>query len=103
MGRLTLEGMTVKELLDVEAEVQKAIALSREQERAKVKREVADLIEKHGFTPNDILGRRSARSLLSPKYANPDDPSQTWVGRGRRPSWLIAKMRKGAKLEQFTL
>jgi DNA-binding protein H-NS len=41
--------------------------------------------------------------MVAPKYANPDDPSQTWTGRGRGPNWLVAKMRKGAKLQQFAL
>ncbi|MCK5549998.1 MAG: H-NS histone family protein, partial [Hyphomicrobiaceae bacterium] len=48
-------------------------------------------------------GRGKGKSV-APKYANPDDPSQTWTGRGRRPRWLVAKMRKrGANLKQFAL
>ena len=37
------------------------------------------------------------------KYANPDDHSQTWTGRGRRPFWLLARLKKGASLEDFAI
>ena len=104
MARVNVDRMTLKELLDLEAKLQKAIALARERERANVKREMTALAEKHGFTLRELLDGRVKGKLVTPKYANPDDPSQTWAGRGRKPLWLVAKMRKrGAKLKQFAL
>ena len=103
MARVNVDRMTVKELLDLEAKLQKAIALARQRERAKVKQEMTALAEKHGFTPRELFGGRGKGKLVAPKYANPDDSSQTWAGRGRMPLWLVAKMKKGAKLKQFAL
>jgi len=104
MARVNVDRMTFKELLDLEAKLQKAIALTRERERANVKREMTALAEKHGFTLRELLDGRVKGKLVTPKYANPDDPSQTWAGRGRKPLWLVAKMRKkGANLKQFAL
>ncbi len=104
MVRVNVNRMTVKELLDLEAKLKKAIALARERERAADKRELTALAEKRGFTLGELFGGRGKSKLIAPKYANPDDPSQTWTGRGRRPHWLVAKMRKrGAKLKQFAL
>ena len=40
-----------------------------------------------GMTPQEVLdysGRRKGK----PKYRNPDNPEQTWTGRGKKPSWL---------------
>jgi DNA-binding protein H-NS len=43
------------------------------------------------------LGKRSgprirsggdARSTVTPKYGNPENPSQTWAGRGAAPKWI---------------
>ena len=104
MASVNVDRMTHKELLDLEAKLQKAIALARERERANVKLEMTALAEKHGFTLRELLDGRVKGKLVTPKYANPDDPSQTWAGRGRKPLWLVAKMRKrGAKLKQFAL
>ncbi|MEZ5852522.1 MAG: H-NS histone family protein [Hyphomicrobiaceae bacterium] len=37
------------------------------------------------------------------KYRNPDNPSDTWTGRGRQPKWLAAALKKGAKIADFAL
>ena len=112
MARVNVDKMTLRELLALEMKLQKAIALARKRERAKVKEEFTALAEKRGFTLSELLDGRSKRKLdgrskrksVAPRYANPDDSSQTWTGRGRRPAWLVAKMKeKGAKLEQFAL
>jgi H-NS histone family len=34
-----------------------------------------------------------------PKYRNPDQPAETWTGRGKQPRWLTAKLSSGKKLE----
>lgn len=35
------------------------------------------------------------------KYRNPNDSSQTWTGRGKRPIWLREALDNGAQLEDF--
>ena len=48
--------------------------------------------------------RSVTRELTSdPEYANPDDSSDTWTGRGRKPNWLVARVKKGAKLSEFEI
>ena len=34
-------------------------------------------------------------------YRNPDNPQETYGGRGKKPSWLQAKLDEGADLEDF--
>ena len=34
--------------------------------------------------------RKPGPQKLLPTHRNPDNPSQTWTGRGRRPRWLVA-------------
>jgi len=104
MASVNVDRMTVKELVDLEAKLQTAIPLARQRERANVKQEMTALAEKHGLTLREVFGGRGKGKLVAPKYANPDDPSQTWAGRGRKPLWLVAKMKKkGAKLKQFAI
>src|SRR4029077_2466086 len=37
------------------------------------------------------------------KYRNPDNPSETWAGRGLKPRWLAAALKAGKKLEYFSI
>jgi DNA-binding protein H-NS len=43
------------------------------------------------------------RGRFAERYANPDDPLQSWPGRGRKLTWLLAKLKKGAKQEDFEI
>jgi len=47
--------------------------------------------------------RKVSKARLPPKFANPDDPSETWTGRGHRPGWLKEKMEAGHRLEEFRI
>ena len=40
---------------------------------------------------------------IPPKYRDPDDPSNVWAGRGARPRWMEAKIKAGAKQEDFLI
>jgi DNA-binding protein H-NS len=103
MAGPNLEKMSLKQLLELEAQVQSAIATTRERERAKVKKAMAELAEKRGFKLQEIMGGRGKGKMSAPKYANPEDSSQTWTGRGRKPNWLVAKLKKGANMADFAI
>ena len=38
-----------------------------------------------------------------PKFVNPDDPSQVWSGRGKRPQWVTEKLASGLTLEDLSI
>ena len=48
-------------------------------------------------------GGDDRRREVSPKYRNPDNASETWSGRGRKPRWLEERLEKGAPLEDFAI
>ncbi|WP_407153957.1 H-NS family nucleoid-associated regulatory protein [Bradyrhizobium sp. STM 3557] len=55
-------------------------------------------------TPHDEFrhARRSYPKVL-PKYRNPNNPAETWAGRGKRPRWLRSQLRSGKKLDDFRI
>jgi len=78
----------------------------REDINAKLKemeREAISTLEhqalKFGFQLAKIGLGLKGRSKL--KFVNPDDPSQTYGGRGKKPAWLAEKLEQGASLEDF--
>lgn len=38
-----------------------------------------------------------------PKYRNPAEPSETWVGRGKKPRWLAAELKSGKQIDDFRI
>jgi hypothetical protein len=47
--------------------------------------------------------RGGTRGKVAPKYRNPDNPSETWAGRGLRPRWLATALKAGKRLEYFSI
>jgi DNA-binding protein H-NS len=40
---------------------------------------------------------------VHPKYFNPEDPSQTWSGRGLKPRWFAEQLEAGRTIHEFTI
>ncbi|UPJ51645.1 H-NS histone family protein [Bradyrhizobium sp. 200] len=49
-----------------------------------------------------VSGRRPYPPV-SPQYRNPDQPSETWAGRGRQPRWLVAQLSSGKRIDDFRI
>ena len=106
MAAINVDKMGLKELVALEGKIQSAIAEDRTKERSVLKSKVAELALSHGFSISELFGGRGAgksKSTGIAKYANPDDASDTWTGRGRKPNWLVARLKKGAKLADFEI
>jgi DNA-binding protein H-NS len=52
-------------------------------------------------------GRKSTKGYklgkVAPKYRNPDNPAETWAGRGQQPKWLASRIAQGRRLEDFLI
>jgi len=44
--------------------------------------------------------RKRAPAKSSPAYRNPNNPAETWTGRGRKPRWLVAALEAGGTVDQ---
>jgi DNA-binding protein H-NS len=47
-------------------------------------------------------GRRPYPTVF-PKFRNPERPSETWAGRGKRPRWLTAQLKSGKRIDDFRI
>lgn len=105
MASFNVDKMSLKDLLELEGKVQKAIAGARERERSEIRQKVEALVQTAGFSVSELFGARGAPKgkTVAAKYINPDDRTQTWTGRGRKPKWLVAKLEKGATMDDFAL
>lgn len=104
MASINYDKMSVKELTDHIARAQRALNQVKDRERSELKQKIASLAENAGFSVGELFGARGARGKsVSVKYMNPDNRSETWTGRGRKPNWLVAKLAKGAKMTDFAV
>jgi len=104
MAAKELERMSLRELQEHQLKVRKALATVQDRNRADLRKKIETMVADAGFKLSDLFGGRGGKGrTVAAKYVNPDDPSETWTGRGRKPRWLNAKIQEGAKIEKFLI
>ena len=97
MPKVRLSGMTVQALMDLQTRVDEAL----NERRAEIEKQLKMFA---------VVGsRRVVRGGVSalkgkkvrPKYRSRS--GETWAGRGAKPKWLVAAIKRGRKLEDFLI
>jgi DNA-binding protein H-NS len=111
LGDLELNSLSIDELWTLHEHVgavlsEKILAEKRglEERLAKLDRVLVDKtkIAHAGSNGQRRTGRRRYPPVL-PKYQNPNDPAETWAGRGKQPRWLVSQIRAGRKISDFLI
>lgn len=104
MATISVDKMSLKELIALEAKIKVALGNARAKGKADLKQKMSELARSHGFNVAELFGGgRAQQGRGVAKYANPDDEGDTWTGRGRKPNWLVSRLKKGAKLAEFEI
>jgi DNA-binding protein H-NS len=101
---MALKSMPIAKLQDLRAQVEAAISEKLQSRRHELEAELSKL---DGYSGGGRRGRPAGRGgprgAVAPKYRNPENPAETWAGRGLRPRWLVAALKGGKKLEDFAI
>ncbi|WP_428926436.1 H-NS family nucleoid-associated regulatory protein [Marinibacterium sp. SX1] len=107
---IDLTTMTSRELEDLRIQVDTALKDAVSRERAQARQAAEKAAAEFGFSLSDVLNgldgnrRKSDEKTVSPpKYRNPDDPTQTWTGRGRKPGWFNDALANGSAPEDLEI
>ena len=98
--------MSVRELEELQNKLKEALDSVKNKRLAEVKTEIEDILAREGFTFEEVFGfgKHGKRFPNNPpKYRNPDNPEQSWSGKGKRPNWLAEKIKAGADKEDFRI
>jgi DNA-binding protein H-NS len=97
-----LEKLSVKQLRDLKARVDRLISARRREAKKSLMTRFRKLAADSGIPLSEVVGKRRRRARNSGTlYVNPDNPAQTWAGRGRKPKWLNDKVEAGVRLESM--
>ncbi len=118
---MSADNPTLADLLRQQEEIAEKIREVKAAELDGCRNDALALITGRGFTLAEIFpelahtaaasgGRKRAkaaaddgRAHVPPKYRNPDNPAETWTGRGRQPKWLAAKIAAGIALDSLKI
>ena len=91
--------MSVEELWGIYGEISKLLEVKMLAEKEMLERRLVSL--RHP-SAGRLKARRPYPPVL-PKFANPDEPSQVWAGRGKQPRWVTEKLASGLALEDLSI
>lgn len=88
---------SVEELWALHEEVVGILAARMQSEKALLERRLK------GLNQQREAPAKRPYPPVQPKYRNPADPSETWAGRGKKPRWVVAALKKGKRLEDLKI
>ena len=92
----------MNELIALHEEISETLNAKVLEQRRSLELELAKLNRFRGSS----LRSKSAgdgRTPVAPKYRNPENPSETWAGRGLKPRWLKAAIETGKTADDFLI
>jgi DNA-binding protein H-NS len=103
----------IDELLKVIATAESRLEEVRREFQKEVKREIrqraayagleVDIREMSATGKKAKSKKKYGPTKLSPKYRNPDNPEETWHGRGPWPDWFKELMDAGRQKKEFLI
>ena len=105
---INLKSMSRAELLDLRSDIEKALIDAEKRDRDSARAAAEKAVAEFGFSLSEVTeggkrGRKAGGPGAAPKYRNPDDHSQTWSGRGRKPNWLNAALASGTSIDDLEI
>jgi DNA-binding protein H-NS len=101
---MNLKSMSIDALVGLRGRIDAVLGSKVADERRSLESSLAKLtrFESGGSRAKSAFGR-GARGKVAPKYRNPENPGETWAGRGLKPRWLAAALKSGKKLDDFRI
>src|SRR6202140_2443451 len=99
-----LKSKSIDALVGLRGKIDAVLGSKVSDERRNLESELAKLTRfESGGSRSKSAFCRGARGQVAPKYRNPENPGETWAGRGLKPRWLAAALKSGKKLDDFRI
>ena len=96
MAKVNLSEMSVEALMDLRKRVDQMLFERRAELEKQLERMGRAIAVVGGGGGSVLKGRK-----VPPKYRGPS--GETWAGRGAKPRWLVAAIKRGKKLDDFLI
>lgn len=105
---IELGSMSRKELDKLREDVDRALQAAEARDRNEALKAAERAVAEFGFTLSEVSTGTKAKSptkgtRAKAKYRNPNDPTQTWSGRGRKPGWIHDALARGSDITDLEI
>ncbi|OBY24830.1 H-NS histone family protein [Leisingera sp. JC1] len=106
---MDLKAMSSAELKQLQADLKQALDARLRRDLWDAEKAAEKAVEEYGFSLEQVFPypnqRPSERRMKKapPKYRNPENPEETWTGRGRKPRWITEALAKGRDISELEI
>ena len=88
-----LSNFSLSQLHDLQSQIVEQIEVRQQENIAQVRQQILELADSIGMTVGQIMNTKGTRAkkptkTVAARYQHPENVSQQWTGRGRRPRWI---------------
>jgi DNA-binding protein H-NS len=106
-----LDAMSIDGLWQLHEEISAVLSIRLTSEKRELEKRLAQLRREKEMRQSESADRQARDTprerrkypRVFPKYRNPNEPSETWSGRGKQPRWLTAALKKGHTIDEFVI
>lgn len=110
-GKFNLDAMSIDEMWQLHEEVNSVLSTRLTSEKRELEKRLAQLRREKEMRQSEAVDSRAKGTTrerrkyprVSAKYRNPNEPSETWSGRGKQPRWLTAALKTGHTIDEFVI
>jgi DNA-binding protein H-NS len=111
-NKLNLDALSVDEMWQLHEEISRVLSVRLTSEKRELEKRLAQLRREKDMRESEAAEARPLKNAaparrkyprVFPKYRNPQEPSETWSGRGKQPRWLAAALKTGHTIEEFAI
>lgn len=102
---INIQELSTVELQKLITDAQAELETKQNGMRKDVIAQIKELASSINVTVEIIEDKKSkkTKSFVPAKYANPNNPSDTWTGRGLAPKWMQALIAEGRSKDEFLI
>ncbi|MFC3149711.1 H-NS family nucleoid-associated regulatory protein [Litoribrevibacter euphylliae] len=93
---------SLEDLKQIQKDLEKAIKSKASEAKKTALQQIHNIANEHGLDLDEVLdglkNPSKKKGKVAPKYKNPQNPQETWTGRGRKPKWVEQALSSGKTL-----
>jgi DNA-binding protein H-NS len=109
--KFNLDALSIDEMWQLHEDINAVLSVRLTEEKRELEKRLAQLRrekESRQLDPTDSQAKDPPRERrkyprVFAKYRNPNEPSETWSGRGKQPRWLTAALKMGHTIDEFAI
>jgi DNA-binding protein H-NS len=100
---MQLKSMSLDKLVALKNQIEAVLSAKVIEQRRTLQAGLSKLARFQGGARSKIGFGLGNPGKVAAKYRNPDNPAETWAGRGLKPRWLAAAIKSGKKMDDFLI